>query len=279
MMRTFERRSAAGACTALLLVLVAGVGQFASGSEGSPAQDPVSSPDAALATFSAGGVQIDLVHGICAIPARVEVRGELLEYLLVADHGATHESLFATSVDPELLNAGLLALGAKPGANAAWTKKDPFPTDEELRAGAPAYDVTLPKGDGFYLYVAWREGDEDYLYRAEDLVRDLERQRSMSRHRWTYLGSRMVSRGPEQGEVFAASSEGNLVNISFFAAGHTIVTSSLEAGLSQTAWLGNSWLLPPRPSSVLFVFSNERLTVLPEGLAAQVPTVAVADGR
>lgn len=273
-MRPVERRRAASACTVLSLAAIAGAARLAQ----VPAQDAAPPVGDVRATFAAGDVQIDLAHGICAIPARVEVRDQLLEYLLVVDHGATHESLFSTSVDAELLNAGLLALGAKPGKNAMWMKKDPFPTDEELRAGASAYDVTLPEGDGFYLYVAWREGDEDFLYRAEDLVRDLERQRSMLRHRWVYLGSRMVARGPDQPEVFAASSEGNLVNISFFAAGHTLATCSLEAGLSQTAWLGNAWLVPPRPSSVLFVFSNERITTLPEGLAAHVPRVTPAAG-
>lgn len=275
-MRTVERRWAASALTVLSLAVIGGAGQLAQGT--APVQEVVPPVGDMLATLAAGDIQIDLAHGICAIPARVEVRNELLEYLLVADHGAKHESLFATSVDAQLLNAGLLALGAKPGANATWTKKDPFPTDEELRAGASAYDVILPAGDGFYLYVAWREGDEDFLYRAEDLVRDLERQRSMLRHKWVYLGSRMVSRGPDQRQVFAASSQGNLVNISFFAAGHTLVTCGLEAGLSQTAWLGNAWLLPPRPSSVLFLFSNERLTTLPAGLAAHVPRVTLAVG-
>ena len=203
------------------------------------------------------------------------MRDELLEYLLTLPMGAAHESLFLTETDPAVFNAALLALGVRPGSNVEWLEKDPPPSDEELRSGATPYEVVVPAGDGFYLYAAWRQADELYFYRVEDLVRDLDSGRTMRRHRWTYLGSRMVERrGGEQG--FAASIEGNLINVAFFAQGNTLVTAAIEECVKQTVWLPNAWLLPERGSPVLLVLARERLDRLPAGLAQAVPTVEAA---
>ena len=48
--------------------------------------------------------------------------------------------------------------------------KDPQPTEAEVQDGAPTHDVQPPSGDGFLIYVAWREGEETYFYRLEDLI-------------------------------------------------------------------------------------------------------------
>ena len=52
-----------------------------------------------------------------------------------------------------------------------------------------------------------------------------------------------------------------------------MLTGALPECLNQTTWLPNAWLLPERGSSVLLVFSRERMTVLPPPILAQVPTV------
>ena len=226
------------------------------------------------AFFEAAGVRVDPALGFCAIPAQVNVTNDLLEYLLVASWGAAHESLLATSVDVEILNAALLTLAVEAGTNAQWIPKEPPPSEDELRAGVRPYEVTAPSGDGFFLYVAWREGEESYFYRIEDLIRDLERGRSMQRHRWVYLGSRMVER-KDGSEEFAAALEGNLINIAWFVQGNTLITAALDACLEQTIWLANPWLLPPFESPVLFVFARERLPVLPAELASSLPEVVV----
>ena len=103
-------------------------------------------------------------------------------------------------------------------------------------------------------------------------MRDLERGRTLRRHRFVYLGSRMVER--RSGEVqFAAALEGNLVNIPFFAQGNTLLTAALPECISQKAWLPNAWLLPERGSPALLIFSRERLHRPPASLDAAVPVV------
>jgi hypothetical protein len=225
-------------------------------------------------------VHLDLAHGLCWIPVVIDVREDLLEYLLVGPQGAAHESLFTTEVVPSRLNAALLALGVAPGSNARWKLKDPPPTPEETKDGVPPFVVESPSGDGFYLYAAWREGGETHFHRVDDLLRNLESGRSMRRHRWVFLGSRMVRlRGPEAKEVFAADIEGNLVNIALFEEGNTLATCALPECQKQTIWLANGWLLPQRGSPVDLIFARETLAALPLGMEGSLPEVSeAADG-
>ena len=205
------------------------------------------------------------------------MREDLLEYLLVNPRGAAHESLLVTEVVPSRLNAALLGMGFVPGTNATWRRRDPPPTAEELADGARPYTVDPPSGDGVFLYLAWREGGETYFFRIEDLIRNLESGRSMRRHGWVYLGSRMVRlRGGEEKEVFAADAEGNLVNISFFEQGNTLLTAALPECIQQTIWLANGWLLPQRGSPVELIFSRRALPTLPDGFEAHLPVVPEA---
>ena len=238
---------------------------------------PEPDTEALLAAFGALGIQLDLEAGCVGVPVAIEVRDDLLEYLLVMPHGAAHESLFSVTAGSaevwvQSLNAALLTLGIVPGANAQWIPKDPRPTEEELRAGADPYDVVPPAGDALFLYAAWIEDGDLRFHPVEDLVRDLDRGRTLRRQRFVYIGSRTIER--RSGEhAFAAALEGNLINISFFAQGNTLLTASAPECISQKAWLPNAWLLPPRGTSVLLLFSRARLDRPPARLEAFVPAV------
>lgn len=255
-------------------------------SNGAPthgAQDPVgpTPPGAAEAAatlereFAAAGLTVDREAGALSFPATVQVRDDLLEYLLVNPHGAVHEALFVTGVPPDVLNVALLTLGLQRGQNVEYVQKDPPPSVEELRAGARAFDVVPPKGDGVHLYATWREGDDHYFYRVEDLVRDLDRGRTMRRHAWVYLGSRFIESRRSGGEqVFAATAEGNLACITFFSAGNTLLTAALPECVSQSSWLPNGWLLPPVGADVLLIASRTALLAPPQSMAGVVPVHA-----
>ncbi len=221
------------------------------------------------------GVFFRAQPAVCAVRAQVLVREDALEYLLVSRAGNVHESLFVTEVQASQLNVGLLALGVQPGRNAVWTLREPVPTREEMLAGAQPYDVQSPQGDGLMLYVAWKEGEELYFYRVEDLIRNLSTGRSMQRHPWVYIGSRTrKARGEPPREVFAADIEGNLINVCFFEAGTTLITGSLPDCLLQNIWSPNSSLLPPQGSEALLIFSRSRLETCPQELRDELPQLS-----
>ncbi len=221
------------------------------------------------AAFAAQGLALDLEAGTLAVPTTICIREDLLEYVLVAAFGAAHESLLATEISATVVNTALVTLGAKGGENVQWVEKDPRPTAEEIRDGAPTHDVIPPSGDAFLMYCAWREGEEVYFFRLEDLITNLVTGRSMRRHGWVYLGSRMVQPRPDEPqEVLAAELEGNLINLSFFRAGNTLLTAALDDCIHQTIWLPNSALVPPRGAPVTLIFTRERLRSVPEAIEA-----------
>lgn len=232
------------------------------------AQDPE------LPALSAGGVHLDPKAGLVAFPVAVEVRDDLLEYLVVAPHGAVHESMFVTWAGAEIVNAGLLAAGLESGKNAVWEAKVPAPSVEELREGASAYTVHVPSPGAVHPYVGWREAGDVYWFRVEDLVRDLGRMRTMRRHPWVFLGSRLVAPPSRPDEtVFAATLEGNWINLPFFSSGSTLITSALPECERQDIWLPNAWLLPHRGAELLMVLSTKPLPAPTEALLERLPEV------
>tara|TARA_R110002095_G_scaffold79274_3_gene68133 strand:+ start:758 stop:1636 length:879 start_codon:yes stop_codon:yes gene_type:complete len=235
--------------------------------------------DALLADFQAGlreafeaaGIEFDPDHSLVSIPAQVAITNDLLEYVLTAPHGASHESLFVTGIDPEVLNTALLALGVTPGTGTQWKRKSPAPPVEDIKAGTPASEIVPPSGDGFYLYAGWTEGEDTYLRRIEDLVRNLDRGRTLRRHKFVYTGSSLTLATENRPEQFAASVTGNLINLSFFTAGATLLTGADPDCIKQTVWLANAWLMPPRGSDVRMIFSREPLEMIPAHVRSGLP--------
>lgn len=224
-------------------------------------------------------IQLDVARRYCAFPVEVAVRDDLLEYLLVGPAGASHESAFSTPVSPSVLNVALLALGVSPGKNADWRAKDPLPTEEQIQSGVSPYEITLPSGDALYIYVGWRRGDETYFYRVEDLLRNLATGQAMSRAPWVYLGSQQVPRTPKSGPddtVFAAEIYRNLINVSYFREGFTLLTGALPECVEQSIWMLNAWLVPDRGARLTMFLSRARLDGEAEHLRKQLAELPVA---
>jgi hypothetical protein len=236
------------------------------------AQDPVAGPQPQLQAsleraFAEQGLRIDLEAGLVSIPVEVCMRDDLLEYILVADYGSTHESLFSTSVTPSIWNTALVALGAEPARGGRFVEKDPLPTDAEFEAGVSPYIVELPEGTPFYFYALWQEGDEARLHRLEDLVGNLRTGRAMQRHALRYVGSRMTRAEPgKDDEVYLPDMEGNLISVFFFGNDKEIVSTALDDAVFDTIWLANKWLVPERGTPVQLITSRKPLDGLPAAL-------------
>lgn len=222
-------------------------------------------------TLAAEGIGLDLERGAVSLPATVLIREELLEYLLVGPGGAAHESLFTTRVRPSLLNAALLLSGVGKGQNARWVKPEGASESDDVADRK----LVPPSGDGFYLYAGWREAGENFFFRVEDLIANLETGRTMRRHRWVFLGSRFASLREGEPEVFVADVMGNLVNLAFFFGGDTLVTAALEECLEQTIWVANAWLVPPSEQPVRLFFTREPVSELVPEWIDDLPEVVV----
>jgi hypothetical protein len=219
------------------------------------------------AVLAQQGLVVDRERGFVTLPANVQIKNELLEYILVAPNGAAHESLFLTKVRASVLNTALLLLGVEPGRNARWIDLEPSAD------GHPQRRIEPPQGDGFFIYVAWREGEEVYFFRLEDLIRNFMTGRSLRRHRFVYLGSRFAALNQNTEETFVAEATGNLINLAFFFRGDTLLTGALEECNEQTIWAANEWLLPPTGAEVRLIFARQALAGLPADLVLGLPLV------
>jgi hypothetical protein len=215
---------------------------------------------------------IDLERGVLGLACNVGITYDQIEYLLVGPNGSGHESLLLTTATPSLINAGLLLLGVERGRDVRWTKRDPPPTDDERARGVKSYTLELPSGDGFYLYLGWRRGDETYLFRAEDLVLNVRADTTMERHRWVYTGSHFVS-SKDGHEAFAADIAQNLISVIFFPEHDVFATAALPDCVIQTIWHPNYRMLPQAGSNVELFFSRQRIVELPPGWAEKLPRV------
>lgn len=215
--------------------------------------------EALRGAFAAAGIALDPERGRIEFEAALNAPEMPLEYLLASPRGATHECILVTTVSPTLLTAAIYVLGLQPGKNVDYRERVPPPTEEEARRGAPFFDTIRPTGDGFYLYVEWREGEELRHYRVEDLVVNARSGRSIPRERWVFLGSRFVRPAKGDAEVFAAEAEGNLAAINFFSLGNQILTYPHEDASFQNVFYPNEALLPDPGTPVRVLLSRERL--------------------
>jgi len=271
-----------------------GAGLFGSGllsparatQEGAP--DAGSQTDPLSAALAESGIRFERDAGWLAFDSQVGVVDQALEYLLVTAGGARHESLLTCAVEPSVVNAALLALGLEPGTNAVWNPVGEelvvLPGEKEAEIDVEAepwrqrtiFEVTPPSGDGLFLHVAWRRGEELFFQRVEDLLVDAERDRPMRRHRMVYLGSKWIDVDGEQ--VFAADRERNLISVALFSNGHVLLTPALPECERQDGWFANPWLLPERGAPVLLIASRERLASIPEDLRAELPDLGPEEG-
>jgi len=145
--------------------------------------------------FQIGGVTLDKNTKTVTFPATVNMDHGTLEYLIVENGGKTHESVFATKVEPYHLHLAMLLLGAKVPKPADGAAPPGYMNMEYLKT-APK-----PKGDGVIIQVHWKDGDKDIVANAEDFLYNDETKAPMTRGPWVYSGS-MLSNG-----VFLAQEE------------------------------------------------------------------------
>lgn len=224
-----------------------------------------SSQDEVVKQLSSLGVRLDITRQLIEVDGFVCQDREPLEYLLVNEHGKNHEALLRMeNVSAEALNTAMLLCGTEVGDNVNYIPVDPPPTKEEFKNGAPMSTEVPASGDGFYIYVAWTTSKPDgtvepYLFRAEDLVVNVNSDRSYHRAPFVYLGSRFIKPHKDAAEMFAADAEGNLVSLVYFKPANHLLTGNDPDASNQYVWYPNAFLLPEIGAPVKILFSRKPL--------------------
>ena len=126
--------------------------------------------------FEMGKVRLDKTRHVVSFPAAVNLREGLLEYLVVADYGKTHESLLRTQAEPYHIHLACLLLGAKGAGTNAFPQANP----------------SAIAGEKVKIELSWTSADQQVRLPAEDMVLNHKARSSMKRGPWVYNGSRVV---------------------------------------------------------------------------------------
>jgi len=208
----------------LSLLVATGVELLAGQPAGPPSQGLVLTnlPVKTIASgvLEIGLVQLDKQRNSVTMPAFVNLKEGIIEYLLVTSNGKTHESVLRTDAEPHHIHVAMLLLGAR------GTGTNGLPMD-------PAQD--LP-GDAVTIEIVWKKGARERRVRAESLVLDRKRKRPMSKGEWTYTGSRIREDG------FAAQADGSI--ISLITDVDALVNNPRPGREDDDRWLSNARNLP-----------------------------------
>jgi hypothetical protein len=172
------------------------------------APQPTGAPEATgAAEPSAGGlvplnrqgtVKIDRKRKLVVIDGRIALRAGQLEMFACPAGTKEHESVVALLSDSKTIHAGLLAVGARPGAVVKW---DPEYT--------PAY------GDVLEVYVLWKDAEgKPHRVRGQSWVRDAKTGEEMKSD-WIFAGSGFWT-DPSDGIEYYYADGGEAICVSNF---------------------------------------------------------------
>ena len=115
-----------------------------------PAAEFSAPKEIAPGIFKVGAVKLDKNASTVTFPAKVQMNGGLLEYLLVSPQGPVHETLLTSEVAPQDVHMAMLLLGAKGMAQKG--EASPGRIDAGTLAKAPKLT-----GDRIFLTVKWTD--------------------------------------------------------------------------------------------------------------------------
>jgi hypothetical protein len=135
--------------------------------------------------YRIGEVTLDKQTREIRFPALVNMNEGLLEFLIVHEHGAIHESLFRTHVSPTHINIALTLLAYKPSKELYRIPKEPgIPSDK-------FYEVPeqTRRSARLAIEVEFEKDGQKKRFPANDWVRHQTTAKAMPPSHWVYGGS------------------------------------------------------------------------------------------
>lgn len=185
--------------------------------------------------FEIGKLRLVRETRTVSFPATVNKAGkdDMLEYLLVNEHGQTHESLLMTAVDPRDLHTAMLLLGAKGGGlDGRAGEFAGGKIDDEFLKHAPKLT-----GDVIRITATWNaaNGDEKSTP-IEDWVLNLQTKKPMTRGPWIYNGSTFFD------GAFRAQTEGCFAALVTYPP--ALINNPREGNAQDDIWAVNDKAVP-----------------------------------
>ncbi len=175
-----------------------------------------------------GKVRVNQRARSITFPAELNKADGAMEYLLVTNHGKTHESILRTGVSPFEIHVAMLLLGAKgSGTNS-------FDAPPPKYGGAPGLEID---GDPVSIELRWTEQNKKHVRAGWDLIMRHETNPAPPPGKWVYNGS-TVWRGR-----FLAEQSGSI--ISLIADPMALINTPLRGHDENEGWTARKENVPP----------------------------------
>ena len=190
--------------------------------------------------FKLGLLEFDETTREIRIPAKVNMREGLLEYVLVHESGKVHESLFSTAVKPTELNVLMLLLN--------WKQSDAFfDYTEPERGGVPVKGAKNPPPSHVEVHVAWKDKDgKDHTCRVENWLHQVEKKAKITVEPFIYTGSRIMQDGQ-----FLAEQTGSI--LALYVDPGSMVNNPRDGNDLDDVWI-NDPAVPEKDTPVTVIF-------------------------
>lgn len=203
------------------------------------------------------GLWVCRERGEVVVDARVAVREGWLEQLVCKAGTREHESLLAVAVEPSLIHAALLLVGARPGTPGSWR-------EEQDAGGSWRISCISPSGSPVEVLVRVGGPAGEREERLCEWVRGArEKDGTMIEERFpcdrfVFAGSHVRANPPSlgPGEHYVADYTGSIVGLVTFGdemiAFREVIPDRIE--LAPATWAANTARMPPEGSAVQLVF-------------------------
>lgn len=174
------------------------------------------------------------------VPALVNMREGILEFVLVHGTGKIHESLLVTEVSPTQVQVVMKLCRYRDGEGDTF---DVFFPDEEKKGEAGAKE----RGEDVDLTVEWEVDGEHKAVAVSEWIFDRKRDAAMKNDPWVYSGSYMLD------EDFMADLDGTLVAI--YLTRGAMLNTMTDGADDDERWLAHGDNTPEIGTKVTFVLS------------------------
>lgn len=184
--------------------------------------------------YDFGGIIIDRKSNSVSIPAFSNQVNGLVEYGVVHEDGKIHESLFRTSIRPQIFHTSFLLLKFKPveGFFQNLWSDDPKPIDYSENC--------------FEILVSWEINGTMYEKEIEKLSINQNRNGPIKKKSFIFTGSKMIE------GTFLAESSGSILAI--YSDESAVMNNSDYDSSNDDVWIANKDEMPPLELPVLIRF-------------------------
>lgn len=141
-------------------------------------------------------------HRRVLVGATVCLREGGLECLLCRTRTKEHESILATDADAQVIHAGLLAAGAKPGSPVRYVEKK------------GEIVIVPPTGSPIKIFVQYEDTGRLVTVPAQDWIVNAKTKKNLD-DEWVFAGSQLLPNPADEDKkpIYAASSDGSYICI------------------------------------------------------------------